>query len=177
MTGKKACLLVFFVFALPVIMAKLVLEMNWYTKGVTNQGQWLKEPLELSWLPFEGRWRLVYQLPRVCHIQCEQALFQLQQIPKAIGREQKRVASILLTSETALNDFLTDFSITSHQLNASQQANLSPLPSQNPAIYLVDPFNQVILSYFIPAGSQAQIQQSKGLMKDLRKLMKLSKVG
>ncbi len=96
MKNKKAIILVFFVFLSPLLLAQLVLEMGWYTKGVTNHGDLVEPPTHLTWLPHQGQWRLLYSMPSTCGEQCDNAMFQLNQIPQAIGRETDRVASVVL---------------------------------------------------------------------------------
>ncbi len=175
MKGKKALLLVTLVFVLPVAMAKLVLEMGWFHKGVTNNGELLAEAVQADWLPHTGQWRLVYALNGDCDRRCESALFQLNQIPVAVGRERDRVASILLTPPSA--GVTQGDNVTLQEMDAVQQQDIAALPYADAAIYLVDPLNNLILAYPVPEEETAQITQSKGLLSDLRKLMKLSKVG
>ncbi|PKF51280.1 hypothetical protein [Enterovibrio nigricans] len=177
MTGKKGILLVTIAFLLPVVAAKWVLEMGWYNKGVTNNGELLSGQTKTEWLEHQGLWRLIYTLPEKCTEQCESALFQLNQIPVAVGRERERVASILLVPSDRTEMESVRPQVTEQPIDAVQQKSLSSLPFAGEAIYLVDPLNNLILAYPIPQEKAAQITQSKGLLKDLRKLMKLSKVG
>lgn len=175
MTGKKALILVAVIFVLPVLAAKLVLEMGWYTKGVTNNGELVDGDIKADWLAHEGQWRLVYALPAFCDSQCESALFQLNQIPVAVGRERERVASILLAPDTSEEQ--GGDNITRQNMDVATLNTLSSLPFSGKAIYLVDPLNYLILAYPVPKEKAEQVTQSKGLLSDLRKLMKLSKVG
>ncbi len=174
MSGKKAIIIVFFVFLSPLLLAQLVLKMGWYTKGVTNHGDLIEPPTHLRWLPHQGQWRLLYSMPSACNDQCDNAMFQLNQIPQAIGRETDRVASVVLLKNT--NQFKKPF-ISYQQPNAKQWQEFNQLPFKPETIYLVDPLNQIVLAYPIPKEKTARVKQSKGLMRDLKKLMKLSKVG
>ncbi|PMN93775.1 hypothetical protein [Enterovibrio norvegicus] len=175
MKGKKALILVTAIFILPVVAAKLVLEFDWYSRGVTNKGELLAEAVNTDWLEENGQWRLVYTLPSDCDALCETALFQLTQIPVAVGREQERVSSIVLVSDTPSDN--RNIEVRQQSMDAQQQKTMAALPYGNDAIYIVDPLNNLILAYPIPEGKDAQITQSKGLLSDLRKLMKMSKVG
>ena len=148
--------------------------MEWYQKGVTNYGQWVTPPVGLDFLDDKGRWRLIFALPDVCESGCEAALFQLSQIPKALGRKQARVQSITLTSD-ANQAALQQLPL--QVLAPSQWQQMKTLPYAGNTIYLVDPLNALILAYPIAVTKAQQIEQSQGLMKDLRKLMKLSKAG
>ncbi|WP_244323505.1 hypothetical protein [Salinivibrio costicola] len=161
------------IFVLPVVVAKLVLEQSWYEKGVTNYGQFLAEPATLNWLPEQGQWRLIYRVPEQCDAVCEQALFQLTQIPIAVGKERDRVTSVALTSTTpnAL-EVLTWQTLTTEQAQAWQQQAFD-----KSTIYLSDPMNNVVLAYPVSDDKTKWVAQGKGLLRDLKRLLKLSKVG
>lgn len=177
MKGKKAVVLMCITFILPVLAAKIVLDMGWFTKGVTNNGELLSQEIRADWLDHTGQWRLIYALPEKCDAPCQHALFQLNQIPVGIGRERNRVASILLLPPSPSLFAVQGENISKQVLSAEQQQAMLSLPFVDKAIYLVDPLNNLILAYPLALGKSAQITQSKGLFSDLRKLMKLSKVG
>lgn len=96
MKGKRTFLALLAVFGLPVLAAKLALMNHWYEGGATNYGTLLEPPLEAPWLAKPGMWRLVYIKPDVCDERCKAALFQIKQIPQAVGPEQQRVIGIVL---------------------------------------------------------------------------------
>lgn len=173
--GKKTLLVVLMIFILPLLAAKVVLDMGWYTKGVTNNGELLSEVVRVDWLEKKGKWRLIYVLPKTCASLCENALFQLNQIPIATGREKQRVSSVLLFSDFSSD--IQDENITKQSLNVKQRQVMALLPFYGSAIYLVDPLGYVVLAYSLSSKKNMQIIQSKGLLADLRKLMKFSKVG
>lgn len=175
MKGRKALLLVALVFVLQVAMAKLVLEMGWFHKGVTNKGELLTEAVQADWLTHGGQWRLIYAFNGDCDSRCESALFQLNQIPVAVGRERERVTSIVLTSPAVA--VAQGENVILQHMDPVQQQDIAALPYADATIYLVDPLNNLILAYPVPEDKSAQVTQSKGLLSDLRKLMKLSKVG
>lgn len=177
MKGKKALVLVIITFILPVLAAKVVLDMGWFNKGVTNNGELLSQEIRADWLDHNGQWRLVYILPKTCGAPCQHALFQLNQIPVGIGQERERVASILLLPQSKSQLAIKGENITKQLLSPEQLQAMLSLPFVDQAIYLVDPLNNLILAYPIAREKDTQIAQSKGLFSDLRKLMKLSKVG
>ncbi|WP_434357868.1 hypothetical protein NF212_00460 [Parasalinivibrio latis] len=163
MKGKRTFLALMAVFGLPVVAAKLVLVNNWYEGGSTNYGMLLEPPLEAQWLAKPGMWRLVYIKPDDCGERCEAALFQLKQIPQAVGPEQDRVISIVLDER----------SLTANPTSRE----LAVQPGANETIFLADPMGNVILEYPVPEEEVKQVEQGKGLLKDLKKLMKLSRIG
>lgn len=173
MKGRMTLVALIGIFVLPVVVAKLVLEQNWYEKGVTNYGQFLAEPATLNWLPKQGQWRLIYRVPEQCGSVCEQALFLLTQIPIAVGKERDRVTSVALTSTTPnAPEVLTWQTLTTEQVQAWQQQVFD-----KNTIYLSDPMNNVVLAYPVSDDKTKWVAQGKGLLRDLKRLLKLSKVG
>ncbi|NUY55373.1 hypothetical protein BZG78_03240 [Salinivibrio sp. MA351] len=173
MKGRMLVVALIGIFILPVVVAKLVLEQSWYQKGVTNYGQFLAEPATLNWLPEQGQWRLIYRVPEQCDLVCEQALFQLTQIPIAVGKERDRVTSVALTSTAPkAPEVLTWQTLTTEQAQAWQQQAFD-----KNTIYLSDPMNNVVLAYPVSDDNTQWIAQGKGLLRDLKRLLKLSKVG
>ncbi|MFD2177129.1 hypothetical protein [Veronia pacifica] len=182
MKGKQALLIVAAVFILPIAAAKLVLELGLYQGGATNHGLLFadKDIIEADWLDKKGDWRVVYPMPSECTESCKYALFQLGQIPIAVGPNRDRFTGIVLTQSNDVSLPLKgnpDLQI--QQIDEDVFAQLSALPinHQGDVFYLADPLNNVILAYPIPADNESRIAQGKGLLSDLRKLMKLSKVG
>lgn len=175
MKGKKALLMLAAVFLLPLAAAKVVLTMGWYQGGVTNKGELINQPATLNWLAQQGQWRLLYLMPKDCSKPCEQALFQLQQIPIAVGADKERVTSILLVDEQNATAEAQQ-GLIQQRIGADQKRVISS-PHGQSAIYLADPLNNVIMAYPITADESQWVVQAKGLLYDLKKLMKLSKVG
>ncbi|ABZ74829.1 conserved hypothetical protein [Shewanella halifaxensis HAW-EB4] len=174
--GKKTLLLLLLAFALPVIAAKLVLSFNLYQGGVTNKGQLLDTDISYQSLamvnPQPHEWQLLYQLPNHCDAVCKDRLYILQQSHVALGRNQDRVHTIIMINEhsdTAALDS-SDF------VTAIPSKALSQLLAQQELV-IVDPLGSLVMSYPIAADHQSQIMQGKALVADLRKLLKLSRIG
>lgn len=173
--GRKNLILLLLAFLLPVIAAKLVLSFNLYNGGVTNKGQLLNS-LSYTTLamanPKPQEWQLVYQLPQHCDAICEDRLYILQQSHIALGRNQDRVHPIIMVSQqsdvAALANF--DFITATPSAALSQQLNMQQL-------VIVDPLGSLVMSYPQTHDHQAQIMQGKALVADLRKLLKLSRIG
>ena len=99
--SKKTLIIMVAVFVLPVVLAKLALDNEWFTKGATNKGQLLAPTIDMSALleNAEPKWRLLYVMPSKCDAVCENALFSIQnalktsiwtkQIPKRVVKWRK----------------------------------------------------------------------------------------
>lgn len=160
-------------FALPAVIAKVILTQGWYKSGVTNRGV-LVEPYTTLELLGQGsplkehRWQLAYVLPNECTEQCRQQLYLLQQSHVALGKYQERVVLVLWQTELSGS---VDVSMTTMQMNQSVTAKVKP-----GQMLIVDPLGQLVMSYS-PKPNEDLVSFNKGMLADLRKLLKLSRVG
>ena len=102
--GRLVLIGLILVFALPAIIAKTVLEQNWYTSGVTNTGELVEPRVTLQDFglraPKEGEgWLVGYIAPTDCDSLCEQQLHYLNQSYLALGKNKERVTAVVFVSE------------------------------------------------------------------------------
>ena len=173
--GKKTLILLLLAFVLPVMAAKIVLSFDLYQGGATNKGQ-LLDSISYTNLamanPQPQEWQLLYQLPSRCDVICEDRLYILQQSHVALGRYQDRVHTIIMVNQHSDTAALTGFDF----VTSTPSKQLSKLLDQQELV-IVDPLGSLVMSYPIAADHQAQIMQGKALVADLRKLLKLSRIG
>ncbi|MGY5738303.1 cytochrome oxidase biogenesis cluster protein [Vibrio antiquarius] len=160
-------------FALPAVIAKVILTQGWYQSGVTNRGVLVEPYTTLELLGQESPlkehgWQLAYVLPNECTEQCRQQLYLLQQSHVALGKYQERVVPVLWQTELSGT---VDVSMTTMQMNQSVTAKVKP-----GQILIVDPLGQLVMSYS-PKPNEDLVSFNKGMLADLRKLLKLSRVG
>ncbi|BBL90894.1 MULTISPECIES: cytochrome oxidase biogenesis cluster protein [Vibrio] len=160
-------------FALPAIIAKVVLSQGWYETGVTNRGELVEPYVTLEQLgqpsPLDEKgWLLAYVLPSECKEQCQQQIHLMQQSHIALGKYQERVVPVIWTSEEA-ND--VDQSIVVMQMNDALSSRVKA-----GQVLIVDPLGQLVMSY-TPEANEDLVRLSKDVLADLRKLLKLSRVG
>lgn len=186
------------VFTLPIIFAWIAYFNGWYGDSVsTNKGEWVKpvlmfekyEPIYSSnsdkvVIEPGETWKLVYpnfvnncqddDLESICHIN----LYLLGQVHLALGKESNRLQRMLLTDSKNYTDsqleiikqrFL-DLKIV--KTNGSWQGELS-----EDFIYIIDPVGNIILRYSIVNHKEEVFLKGKDILYDLRKLMKLSRIG
>ncbi len=121
-----------------------------------------------------GKWTYIVYSPNGCDLQCEASLFKLRQTKKATGREANRIQSALLTDINKVNTEilqrnqrtrvgqLLDFEI---EDQPGKQKQL-----ENGVIYLIDPNGNLMMKYDISTTS-------RGMLKDIKKLLKVSNIG
>ena len=125
----------------------------------------------------KGKWSyLIFAGPN-CDLICEAGLFKVRQAKLATGKDVNRVQYFLVLDETQTNAVAADLLdrhplLTSGKLlkwqtevKASEQEKLVP-----GYIYLVDPFGNVMMRY-------SPESTSKGMYKDIKKLLKISNIG
>lgn len=182
------------VFVLPVILAKVALENDWFNKGATNQGELLTPPIDFSanFAELPPLWRLVYVLPEQCDAKCANAIYALGQIHIALGKHMDRVEPLIITTQ---NSQLT-------ALQSSEDANLSDgkssldtfkhmqtlnLTKENvnemfksvssDGIFIVDTLNNGMLKHALYSDKEEAVQASRSILSDIKKLLKLSRIG
>ena len=150
--------------ALPLVAAKLVLDMGWFNSGVSSKGQWQQGEVHL--LPAsadKAHWRLaVVPAASTCAESCQQALFTVHQLYLGLGRKQQHVQPVLLGSQTLPEQF-SEF-----QQFTGEQAIPANLQDQ---ILLIDYQGLVLLSYPIPATEEQMAPTAKAIRQDLLKLL------
>lgn len=133
-------------------------------------------PLELSAL--RGRWILVHANAAQCDEACRKQLYYMRQVRTALGKEMDRVERVWLLTDAGAPDatLLAEHpglrvaraadSATLAQLAASA----SPGGPVNAHIYLIDPLGNLMMRF--PPDLEP-----KRMLKDLERLLKVSRVG
>lgn len=182
-SNKRMLLILAVVFILPVILAKLALDNNWFNKAATNKGQLLTPPLDLSVIHAQSladKWHILYVLPPVCDQACDNALYSLGQIWLALGKEADRVESLVITtpqSDPAALRSLSQQNSVKLLKSSEENVNLVFKQESTDGIFVADTLNNVILRYPLYPEQQQAILHSRDILSDIRKLLKLSRIG
>jgi len=175
-SGAKPLIILLLVFLLPVVAAKIVLSMNLYHGGATNKGELLFETTSYSSLAMENpkprEWQVLYLLPGICDALCLDRLYILKQSHVALGREQNRVHTLVLLTE---NSDISALTLHPFETVRASSAMIDMLDDQQ--MIIVDPLGSLVMRYPKVSGRAKQILQGKALVSDLRKMLKLSRVG
>ena len=181
---KLTVLALILVFTLPVILAKFALENEWFNKGSTNNGQLLNPIIEAGELFIiegeEPHWRLAYTVPSVCDLACENAIFSISQVRTAVGREMDRVDAVFLVTQNSDMKAVENLKTNNYgkllKTNAENVNNLFKDVDNN-GIFIVDTLGNVILKFDSTLEREQAIMDSRDILADLRKLLKLSRIG
>ncbi|MBF7074423.1 hypothetical protein ISG33_13535 [Glaciecola sp. MH2013] len=172
------------VFILPVILAKFALENDWFNKGSTNRGILLDPIIDASSIlankSAEPHWKLLYTVPNTCDIACENAVFSISQVRKAVGREMDRVDALFLVTESSDAKAVDNLSVNNFgQVLNLDSKNVNKLFNAvgNNGIFIVDTLGNVVLKYELTLEREQAIMDSRDILADLKKLLKLSRIG
>ena len=121
-----------------------------------------------------GKWTYIVYSPNGCDLQCEASLFKLRQTKKATGREINRIQSALLTD---INKVSADIIQRNQSTRVGGLLNLEIVDEpgkqkqlEDGAIYLIDPIGNLMMKYDTTITS-------RGMLKDIKKLLKISNIG
>jgi hypothetical protein len=129
--------------------------------------------------PPRGYWLLIWvNSATACAGACQTALYDMRQVRLALGKDMDRVKTLLLldgSPDADLRQWLASEhpALTVGVAEASTRTELSGafgVSSGGEWIYLVDPLNNLLMRY--PATVEP-----RGMLKDLQRLLRLSKIG
>ena len=166
--SKLKFLLIVFVFILPFIFAKYFFDNDaTSTRGTTNHGSFLVDEINITSLADNDHWIILQVIDGKCDTSCQDNMHMLRQINTALGKDMGRVKRYLLNKNTNENTVYLDNYPKVILLDRSETL-YNKLTKMDERIFIADPFGKIILGYendFI----------AKGLLKDIKKLLKFSK--
>jgi hypothetical protein len=166
-------------FLLPLILAfYMYYATDWRPVRRVNHGTLISPARPLPNAPSELRrkWTMVYVGEGNCDERCRQALYVMRQTRLSLNNEMDRVGRVFLsTGNCCAREFLEHEHPGLVVMDASG-ANSASLLHEFPAdgrpysLFVVDPLGNLMMSY------DAR-QNPKGLLEDLKKLLRLSHIG
>lgn len=175
--GRIILVSLILLFALPVVIAKAILSNQWYQSGVTNSGKLIEplasfESMGVDNPLYKQSWQLGYLVPKSCDQFCVQQLHLLGQSHLALGKYQARVAPVLMLAPDSDPNVQARYDFQSIKVNEEFEKRIHGFE-----FVIVDPLGQLVMRYPKVSSEKGLVVQSKGLLADLRKLLKLSRVG
>jgi hypothetical protein len=168
------------VFFVPLALAFLLYYGGgWRPGGSTNHGELISPPRPVSGDLWRGKWTLVYVGDGRCDGQCRAALVLMRQTRLALNDDMSRVQRVFLPTGNCCDRPYLDEQhpglIVALADSEAGAALLATIPDAQPGtdgyIYIVDPLGNLMMRH-APAAPPA-----KGLLEDLRRLLKLSHIG
>jgi cytochrome oxidase Cu insertion factor (SCO1/SenC/PrrC family) len=198
LSSRQALVLLGLIFMAPAFVAWVMhhsSEQGWLPEGTTNQGILVHPARPLS-LPadlqhaaaplndfLQGKWTLVYIGDADCDEICRENLYKLRQIRIAQNENMRRVQTLFLVIGENISEELREFLQQEHAetavvtLSAAQAEQIAPDFLIDGAgmetaerTYFIDPLGNLMM-YYRPDADPS------GMLQDLRKLLKYSKIG
>lgn len=199
LSSRQSLVLLGLLFLSPMLIAWIMHlsgQQGWRPEGTTNQGVLIQPPRPLvlpAGIPdaaggvlqedyLQGKWTLLYIGSSDCGEICRTNLYHMRQVRLSQGENLQRVQRLFLvvdaTSLEPLADILKEYpQLTSGALSPGQSAELAPLflidaePMRAAErVYLVDPLGNLMMYYQADADP-------RGMIKDLKRLLKYSRTG
>ena len=198
LSSRQALVVLGLLFMAPTFVAWVMHnsgEQGWRPEGTTNQGN-LVHPARPLTLPadmrhgdiplndfLQGKWTLLYIGDADCDAVCQENLYKLRQIRIAQNENMRRVQTLFLVAADSLPAELNAFIGEQHRetavvsLSAAQAEQIaadfliedgSMLEAER--TYFIDPLGNLMMYY--PPDADA-----RGMLLDLKKLLKFSKIG
>jgi hypothetical protein len=178
--SRRMLLLLSALFVLP-LAASFVLYygLGWRPSGNSNHGELLQPIRQLPPLAdsLKGKWAMAYAGDGACNDDCRQALVFARQTRLSLAQDTARVNWVLFATDHCCDQAYLD---TEHRglvlidvSDAGRRAQLlGALPSAELAhsLFVIDPLGNVVLRYDVR-------QSPRGLLDDMKKLLKLSHIG
>lgn len=185
LTSRSKFLMLVGVFVVPVALAYLAY-FGWRPAAHSNYGELLKAaPLQhtqgagLDGQPFrlddlQGKWVMVHVGPAECGADCAKQLYLMRQTRITQGKGQYRIERLWVLTDAATPDAAL---LQEHPGLQVWRPEIASFAEQFPAgynraghIYLIDPLGNLMLRF-------PESPDPKGIMKDLKLLLKASQVG
>jgi len=163
---------------------------GWHPGGRVNAGDLIDppRPLPMLALPLVGggetqpdflkrKWTLLYAASGPCAELCRTSLYRTRQVRIALDRDMNRVRRVFIADDGCCDEtFLHEQHPDLITVRAGPEAAplLNELPgrasSNAPRVYLIDPLGNLMMSY-------AADSKPKGMLEDLKRLLRLSSIG
>ena len=183
-------------FAAPVVLATLLYSIGWRPQASVNTGE-LVQPVRpvanvalrtadgrtLAFGDLPHKWTMLYFVGDTCDVPCELALTKMRQAHLAQGRDSDRLQRVLVVTAPADQSRLAALAqaqadtlvLTGDRAAIAALTRDFALPGHDAPVtagrvYVVDPIGNLMMSY--AAGADA-----RGMLKDLKRLLKISQIG
>ena len=193
---KKNFVIAMLIFLTPILV--ILSSTIWYYSGASlpegrvNNGQLLSPPIDVGKLgvtydyqPFnietiERDWMIFQFIKGDCSLVCDDAAYVARQANIALNRESIRVSRFLLSDSDKNFDILEKYKPLNHATYGESSLITKEFESQNinpfeeGSLFVVDPLGNIIMFY---GPKEDKNENFKQILEDLKKLLRVSKIG
>lgn len=175
--SRRTLLLLAALFLLPVVFSFVAYYSGWRPAGSTNHGELLQPIRQLPALAqsLSGKWAMAYVGDGACDSDCQQALVFARQTRLSLAADTTRMNWVLFAIDHCCNREYLDAAhkgIIAIDAAAGREQLLAVLPNQDlqHSLFVIDPLGNIVLRYDVR-------NNPRGLLEDLKKMLKLSHIG
>ncbi len=177
---KLYFLLILFSFAGPLLLATVMYKYSHYMPiahpksygSLINPVIVITKQDDFNKILEKKKWTVMYIYEnKICDILCEATLYTMHQVRESLGRDKERISNILIVNNNFNN--LNNLKI----IKKYKLIKLLPIISNNffnktrkNHLYIIDPLGNVFMYY-------EKDFEAKGLYKDIKKVLKISRIG
>jgi hypothetical protein len=193
MNARIKLILLFLLFAAPFLLAWLAFHF-WKPTSFTNNGSLLNPVVQLADIPLRvdageaappikwsgqsrlnGKWVLLHVGDLPCDTACEARLVDMRQVHAALGKNQPRVQRAFVVrkgnADPAFAARVPDLAwLSGSDLSAALSKTIPDGAPAGEMLFIVDPLGNLMMRY--PPGAEL-----KGVVKDMERLLKASRIG
>ena len=177
--GKTLAAIILGVPLLLMALATFMYSSGWMSPdGRVNNGRLLTPVIPLDDLAVldvpalaSEKWQLILRVSDACDTRCDEWVVMLRQLHVALGKNESRVERLYLSNleAPASVDRVGFYRTITTELTPIESL-MQPPPADNAGIFISDPLGNIMLYYSLDADP-------KDIIKDMKKLLKLSMVG
>ncbi|MFK8053983.1 MAG: hypothetical protein AB8F65_13535 [Woeseiaceae bacterium] len=179
--GRRQLILLALVFFGPLLVA-IAMYFTGSTggdRGQVNYGTLIQPPVSLdAKLHFDtglrGRWTLAFKTDQPCADDCDKTLIDLRQIRLATGREIDRIERLLIAPTNSISAEMLErhpgLQVSGNMASTGAALGIALNELDAEKIYVIDPLGNVMMQYDVSPDR-------KKFLKDLKKLLKFSRIG
>ncbi len=165
------------IFLLPILLAKMMLNQGVSGQTTTSGGELITPITGYQQLnldnPSPNNWQFVYVTSKNCDQPCKNSLYNIHQIWRALGAEMPRVKLILkgLTNEIYSSTAVDWRLFQIEEVNNDYWLNFAG------QVLIVDPLGNFVMRYEFENNKKQSLTQARNMLKDAKRLLKLSRIG
>tara|TARA_B100000614_G_C14542665_1_gene490905 strand:- start:1504 stop:2079 length:576 start_codon:yes stop_codon:yes gene_type:complete len=189
-SGRIKFILIVFIFTIPFVIS-YYLSKDYHAGGelqTSNYGSFINPIVNLSQTSLNdysgenfivnqhlNKWGLIYRMSENCSQKCEEEIYLIRQVNIALGKDMNRLQRVIVLSKS-ISDSEIEEVVAKYPKSIIVKNNSSTFIDEinkitnRHVLLLTDPLGNVILGY-------DQDFEGKKLLKDIKKLLKLSKIG
>jgi len=179
--GRRTFIFIALLFFGPFVLAALAHKLGWTPQGDSvNKGSLVQveEPLLEQMLSVDGReediqlrkkWSLLLFIPDECDETCKADIDKFEVVHFRLNRNIERVQIVAVNDKNIVKSPFAR-KVTQGESSQALQASMQKLNLDSVGLYVVDPRGFVVSQYDLKTGAEA-------LQKDLKRLLKYSRVG